>query len=59
MTGIEAALNEDLARIQSDQDGTIDIGLRTEEGEVEVTVSRNNMVAEAISRALGTGSLHQ
>ena len=56
---MEAALNEDLARIETDEDGTIDIILRTEEGVFEVSVSRADSVTEAISCALDTGPLHQ
>ena len=55
MQGMEAALHDDIVRVQSDRTGNIRVVLRTDSGETEAFVSPLDTVANVVSSALCTG----
>jgi hypothetical protein len=55
MEGMEAALHDDIVRVQSDRTGNIRVVLRTDSGETEAFVSPLDTVANVVSSALCTG----
>jgi len=55
MEGMEAALLDDLERVQTERTGNIRVVLRTDSGETEAFVSPLDTVADAVSSALCTG----
>lgn len=55
MEGMEAALHDDIVRVQSDRTGNIRVVLRTDSGETEAFVSPLDTVADMVSSALCTG----
>ena len=55
MRGMEAALLDDLERVQTERTGNIRVVLRTDSGETEAFVSPLDTVVDAVSGALCTG----
>ena len=52
---MEAALHDDIVRVQSDRTGNIRVVLRTDSGETEAFVSPLDTVADAVNGILCTG----